>query len=58
MINLNLGLQPDPKWHARLSFVKSGFRIAAGITLITNNLIAAGILFIIAEIIGIAEELV
>ena len=49
---------PDPNWHARLSFIKSAIRIAAGISLITNSLIIGGILFIIAEIVGIAEELV
>jgi hypothetical protein len=50
---------PDPTWHARLSFVKSAFRIAAGISLIwPQSIILAGVFLIIAEIIGIAEELV
>ena len=50
---------PDPNWHARLSFVKSAIRIAAGITLIwPQSLILAGIFLIIAEVVGIAEELV
>jgi hypothetical protein len=50
---------PDPNWHARLSFVKSAIRIAAGISLIwPQNLIIAGALIIIAEIVGVAEELV
>ena len=50
---------PDPNWHARLSFIKSAIRIAAGISLIwPQNLILAGIFLIIAEMVGIAEELV
>lgn len=49
---------PDPTWHARLSFVKSAFRIAAGISLLFGSLIYCGVLIIIAEVIGIAEELV
>lgn len=49
---------PDPTWHARLSFVKSAFRIAAGFSLITGSLLFSGVLLIIAEVIGIAEELV
>lgn len=49
---------PDPTWHARLSFIKSGFRIAAGISLIFNQFIICGILLIIAEVIGVFEELV
>ena len=50
---------PDPNWHARLSFIKSAIRIAAGISLIwPQNLVLAGAFLIIAEMIGIAEELV
>jgi hypothetical protein len=50
---------PDPVWHARISFIKSAVRIAAGIALIwPQSLILAGILIIIAEVLGIAEELV
>ena len=53
------GLQPDPKWHARLSFIKSAIRIAAGISLIyPQSLALAGIFLIAAEIVGVAEELV
>lgn len=52
-------IQPkDPsKWHFRISLVKSGLRIGAGITLIQGLIVPAGVLFIIAEILGIAEEL-
>lgn len=51
--------QPDANWHARISFLKSAIRIAAGISLIwPQSLVLAGIFLIIAEILGIAEELV
>lgn len=50
---------PDPIWHARISFLKSAIRIAAGISLIwPQSLILAGIFLIVAEVLGIAEELV
>ena len=55
---INFGLNPDPKWHRNISFVKSLLRIIAGIALITSNFISAGILFILAEILGIVEEIV
>jgi hypothetical protein len=51
--------QPDANWHARVSFIKSANRIAAGISLIwPQSIILAGIFLIIAEILGIVEELV
>ena len=43
-------------WHNTISLIKSWFRITAGISLIFGNLVFAGILIIIAEILGIAEE--
>lgn len=50
---------PDPTWHARISFIKSAFRIAAGISLIwPQSIILAGVFLIVAEILGIGEELV
>jgi hypothetical protein len=50
---------PDPIWPANISFVKSAFRIAAGISLIwPQSLPLAGIFLIIAEVLGIVEELV
>lgn len=50
---------PDPVWHQRISFLKSAIRIAAGITLIwPQSLILAGIFIIVAEILGIVEEIV
>jgi len=44
-------------WHFRISVSKSYLRIMAGITLIRGELLITGILFIIAEILGIVEEL-
>jgi hypothetical protein len=54
----DLNQLPDPKWHKYISFVKSGLRIAAGITLMKGLVVPAGILFVFAEVLGIAEELV
>jgi hypothetical protein len=45
------------KWHFRISLVKSGLRIAAGLRLFQNDLWGAGFFLIIAEVLGIAEEL-
>ena len=50
--------QPDPKWHLRISILKSLLRIGAGGYLMIGNVIVAGFLFVIAEVLGIAEELV
>ncbi len=52
-------IQPkDPsKWHFRISLIKSGIRIMAAWKLIQGNLMAAGIFFIAAELLGIAEEM-
>jgi len=44
--------------HKNISFIKSAVRILAGILLISGNFILAGIFFIIAELLGIVEELV
>lgn len=50
---------PDPKWHQRISFVKSAVRIAAGVSLIwPQSLILAGVFLIAAEILGVVEEIV
>jgi hypothetical protein len=49
---------PDPKKHKYISFVKSGFRILAGVSLCFGEFAVAGTLFIVAEVLGIAEELV
>jgi hypothetical protein len=49
---------PDPVKHKYISFVKSGVRIAAGVSLCFGMLWYAGALLILAEILGIVEELV
>jgi len=50
--------QPDPELHFRISLIKSALRIAAGTSLIVAPLWLAGVLLILAEVLGIAEELV
>ena len=52
---------PDPVKHKYISFAKSAVRIAAGVALcltLTPMLWYAGALLILAEILGIVEELV
>jgi len=56
---------PDPAGHLRLSLIKSGLRIAAGVafmmaavTFTTVAVVVGGFLLILAELLGIAEELV
>ena len=48
---------PDQKWHKIISFIKSGVRIV-GYAFIPFNLVAATIVLIFSEVIGIVEELV
>ena len=43
-------------WHFRLSLIKSGFRIAAGLSLFSGGIMFAGTMLIVAECLGIAEE--
>jgi hypothetical protein len=51
-------VQPHPVKHRTISFVKSGLRIVAcGFLAYYEIQIAAG-LFLVAELLGIAEELV
>jgi hypothetical protein len=45
------------KRHFYISLVKSLFRIAAGTALIFGCVIGAGALLVIAEVLGIAEEM-
>jgi hypothetical protein len=46
------------KGHFYVSLVMSAIRIVAGGCLITGNLLMAGICLIMAEVLGIVEELV
>jgi hypothetical protein len=43
-------------WHFRISIAKSIVRIMAGLTLLNEQLMFAGALLIIAEVLGIVEE--
>lgn len=50
---------PDPVWHRNISFVKSGLRIVAGLFLIlSQSMFGAGLFLILAEILGVIEEIV
>lgn len=44
-------------WHFRISLAKSALRLAAGFSLCIGDLTTSGIFFIVAEVLGIAEEL-
>lgn len=50
--------QPDAKLHFQVSLAKSALRIVAGLTLCGGAFVAAGVLLIIAELLGVAEEMV
>jgi hypothetical protein len=54
---LNIQPKDTSKWHFRISIVKSGMRIAAGLRLFHGDLWGAGFFLIVAEVLGIAEEL-
>ena len=53
----NIDQMPDQKWHRRISFLKSGIRIA-GYFAIPFNIPAAVSLLVVSEVVGILEELV
>ena len=57
---MEIEVQPrDPSLgHFYVSLAKSGLRIIAGIFLIDGNLLVAGSLLILAEGLGVIEELV
>lgn len=44
-------------WHFKISLFKSVLRIIAGIALVSEYVATAGCFFIVAEILGIIEEL-
>jgi len=52
-----LDKMPNQKWHQIISFIKSGVRIV-GYGIIPFDLVAAAIVLIFSEVIGIIEELV
>ena len=49
--------ESNTNWHFRISVFKSILRIVAGIALMSEHMVAAGCFFIVAEILGIIEEL-
>jgi len=59
-VDMEIEVQPkDPsRGHFYVSLVKSAIRIVAGGCLITGNLLMAGVCFIMAEVLGVVEELV
>jgi len=44
-------------WHFRISIFKSALRIIAGVALMFEHIATAGCFFVVAEILGIIEEL-
>ncbi len=55
---LNIQPKDTSRGHFYVSLVKSGLRIGAGIALLLGQVVTAAVLFIVAEILGIVEELV
>lgn len=55
---LNIQPKDTSKGHFYVSIVKSAVRIAAGSALILGAFVVCGALIIIAEVLGIVEELV
>jgi hypothetical protein len=55
-------IEPQPKdtshGHFYVSMIKSGLRILAAVCLMGNRFVSAGVLFFLAEILGIVEEMV
>jgi len=49
---------PDAKKHLQISILKSILRIIAGTALVFQAFVIAGALLVLAEVLGIAEELV
>lgn len=55
---MNIQSKDTSKGHFYVSLAKSAIRIVAGVCLISGNLVFAGAGFILAEVLGIVEELV
>ena len=55
---INIQPKDTSKGHFWVSLVKSFIRIGAGFWLINGNLLMAGVCLIMAEVLGIVEELV
>jgi len=54
---MNPNKQPNPKIHLYISIVKSMVRIVAGCALVSQFFMLSGWMFIVAEVLGILEEL-
>ena len=57
-MEVNIQPKDTSKGHLYVSLVKSALRIAAGIALIMGLFVFTGWLIVLAEILGIVEELV
>lgn len=57
MENKDINHMPNQKWHKYASFIKSGIRII-GYGIIPFDLLAAAIVLITSELVGIIEEIV
>ena len=59
-VDMEIEVQPKDtsRGHFYVSLVKSALRIVAGVFLIDGNLLVAGSLLILAEGLGVVEELV
>lgn len=55
---MKINLVDPGKGHFYVSLIKSIIRIAAGTFLVFGNLLVAGILLVLAELLGIVEEIV
>ena len=55
---LNIQPKDTSKGHFWVSMVKSAVRVVAGFCLITGNILMAGVCLIMAELLGIVEEMV
>jgi len=55
---LNIQPKDTSKGHFYVSLVKSIIRIGAGCWLMQGNVLMAGVCFILAEVLGIVEEIV
>jgi hypothetical protein len=49
--------ESNSKTHFYISIVKSGFRLGACYCLFFGNLVPSAVLFALAEVLGIAEEI-
>ena len=55
---MNIQPKDTSRGHFYVSLVKSVLRIVAGGSLVAGNLVAAGALLVLAEMLGIVEEMV